>query len=176
MVPGSIPGVIAYLCDFFKSRGRRVSAISFEAVVWNVLVASLAYTTVKEVGVFPGLDPGQTFRESQGLGWVLLSPGRTMPRRPRVGCFLHGVGESGKDKVFVIWGEVFEEWVKFEFDSFEEDEPALPSQSSLLPSCCGDCFLTGIVRSKDVIQEIISGGSGRISVTVGSCEAVEGEA
>ena len=93
----------------------------------------------------------------------------------RVGCFSHGVGKSGKDEVFVIWGEVVEEWVEFELDSFEEDEPTLPSQSSLLPSCCGDGFLTGIVRSKDVIQEIISGGSGRRSVTFGSCEAVEGE-
>jgi hypothetical protein len=85
------------------------------------------------------------------------------------------VGKSGEDEVFVIWGEVFEEWVKFEFNSFEEDKPSLPSQSSLLPSCCGDCFLTGIVRSKDVIQEIISGGSGRRSITVGSCETVEEE-
>eukprot|EP00978_Attheya_sp_CCMP212_P048058 scaffold467539_cov83-Attheya_sp.AAC.2 len=40
VVPGSIPGVITYHYDFFKSRGRRVTDISFEAVVWNVLLVN----------------------------------------------------------------------------------------------------------------------------------------
>eukprot|EP00978_Attheya_sp_CCMP212_P013509 scaffold33937_cov66-Attheya_sp.AAC.2 len=40
VVPASIPGIITYLCNFFKSCGRRVPAISFEAVVWNVLLVN----------------------------------------------------------------------------------------------------------------------------------------
>ena len=87
----------------------------------------------------------------------------------RVGCFSNSVGEGPKNEESVVGAEFGQEGVPIEVDFFEEGDPTLPSQSSLLPSCFGDCFLTGIVRSKHVIQEIISGGSGRKSVTFGSC-------
>lgn len=87
----------------------------------------------------------------------------------RVGCVSYSVGEGSKDEKSVVGAEFGQERVPIEVDFFEEGDPALPSQSSLLPSCVGNSFLTGIVCSNDVIQEIILGGSGRRSVTAGSC-------
>eukprot|EP00978_Attheya_sp_CCMP212_P043197 scaffold277866_cov51-Attheya_sp.AAC.1 len=83
----------------------------------------------------------------------------------RVGCVAYSVGEGSKDEMSVAGAEFGQERVPIEVDSFEESDPALPSQSSLLPSFIGKSFLTGIICSNDVIKEIILGGSGCRSVT-----------